>query len=309
MRLLVTGARGFVGFAVAEAAASRGWDVCGIGRSAQTPEKWSGHYCWADVAHSDLAPLIDGFKPDFVFHGAGSASVGHSFATPLDDLRANVVTFASLLDAVRRSNQRPTVLFPSSAAVYGNPLHLPVAETAPIKPISPYGFHKLQCEMLADEYRGCFNLKVIVFRLFSLFGPKQRRLLVWELFQQFTSNQPFVQLQGTGQETRDYLNAGDAARAMIELAARSVDADENESKTFNIASGEETSVMTLANILGAILGSDKSVEPGKTPRVGDPMRWQADVTRLKSGVTAHPFPPLNQRLLECVEGFRTIQML
>jgi UDP-glucose 4-epimerase len=121
MRLLVTGARGFVGFAVAEAAACRGWEVCGIGRAAQAPEKWSGHYCWADVAHSDLTPLINGFKPDIVFHGAGSASVGHSFATPVDDLRANVLTFASLLDAVRRSNQRPAVLFPSSAAVYGNP--------------------------------------------------------------------------------------------------------------------------------------------------------------------------------------------
>lgn len=309
MRLLVTGARGFVGFAIAHAAACRGWEVCGIGRAAQAPEKWSGRYCWADVAHSDLTPLINKFKPDIVFHGAGPASVGHSFATPVDDLRASVLTFASLLDAVRRSNQRPTVLFPSSAAVYGNPTHFPISETAATKPISPYGFHKLQCEMLADEYTDCFSLKVIVFRLFSLFGPRQKRLLVWELFQQFTSDKPFVQLQGTGEETRDYLNAGDAASAMIEIAAQCIEANMNESKTFNVASGEETSVMALANTLGAILGSDKSVKPGKVPRIGDPMRWQADVARLRSLVTAYPFAPLKQRLLDCVEGFRTMQML
>ncbi len=309
MRLLVTGARGFVGFAVAEAAACRGWEVCGIGRAAQAPENWSGHYCWADVAHSDLTPLINGFKPDIVFHGAGSASVGNSFATPVDDLRANVLTFASLLDAVRRSNQRPAVLFPSSAAVYGNPVQLPIPEAASTRPISPYGFHKLQCEMLAEEYRGCFNLKVIIFRLFSLFGPRQKRLLVWELFRQFTSDKPFVQLQGTGQETRDYLNAADAASSMIELATRCVDGNGHGAHTFNIASGEETSVTALANTLGAILGSDKSVEPGKVPRMGDPMRWQADITHLKSLVTAYPFPPLKERLADCVEGFRTMQML
>jgi UDP-glucose 4-epimerase len=309
MRLLVTGARGFVGFAVAEAAASRGWEVCGIGRAAQAPENWSGHYSWADVAHSDLTPLINGFKPDVVFHGAGSASVGQSFATPVDDLRASVLTFASLLDAVRRSNQRPAVLFPSSAAVYGNPSHLPISETAPTKPISPYGFHKLQCEMLAEEYRACFGAKVIVCRLFSLFGPRQKRLLVWELFRQFTSEKPFVQLEGTGKETRDFLSAGDAASAIIELAEQCIDGTWNGSNTFNIGSGEETMVMALANTLAAILGSEKPIQPGEATRVGDPARWQADITRLKRLVRIFPFAPLEQQLLNCVDRFGRRQPL
>jgi UDP-glucose 4-epimerase len=308
MRLFVTGARGFVGFAVTEAAVRRGWDVCGIGRSTQPPENWSGQYCWADVAHSDLTPLINGFKPDIVFHGAGSASVEQSFATPVDDLRASVLTFANLLDAIRRSRQRPAILFPSSAAVYGNPSRLPISESAPTKPISPYGFHKLQCEILAEQYRKCFSLKVIVCRLFSLFGPRQKRLLLWELFQQFTSDKPFVQLQGTGEETRDYLSAGDAASAMMDLAAQPIDGNENESSTINIASGEETSVFSLALTLRAILGSDKSVKAGAKTRLGDPVRWQADVTRLKGVVTTYPLAPLEQRLLSCVEGFRATRI-
>src|SRR5258708_36552414 len=138
MRVLITGARGFVGSSLAEYAAGRGHEILGIGGTAQARPDWFGSYAWADVALSDLAPIINGFRPDLVVHCAGSASVGASFGSPLDDLRANVLTLANTLDAVRRSEVRPLVIFPSSAPVYGIPVTLPIREDEHCRPISPY---------------------------------------------------------------------------------------------------------------------------------------------------------------------------
>lgn len=296
MKLLVTGARGFLGSTIAEAAARRGWEICGIGRSAQAPADWPGRYCWADVAQSDLTPILDGFAPDIVFHGAGSASVGQSFDTPIDDLRGSVLAFACLLDSVRRSSTRPVVIFPSSAAVYGNPVRLPISEKDRTEPISPYGFHKLQCEILAREYAECFGLKIILCRLFSLFGPRQKRLLVWELFQQFLGEDQVVRLQGTGGETRDFLPADDAVDAMLEVAMLQLNLNGATPEIVNIASGIETSVLDIAGAIGRILGSHKAIQTGKATKTGDPIRWQADVTRLKSTLSVPLGSPLEDGL-------------
>jgi len=203
MRVLVTGSGGFIGGSIGRAAARAGHQVLGLARRSQPERDWPAAHQQVDVAHADLAGLIRDFKPDMVFHGAGTASVGASLSAPLEDLRAAVLTWANLLEGIRRSGAPTTVVFPSSAAVYGNPRELPVSEDDAVSPISPYGFHKAACELLAAEYASCFGLHVIVGRVFSVFGARQRRLLVWELFAQLTGSDPTVTLQGTGTESRD----------------------------------------------------------------------------------------------------------
>lgn len=300
MKLLVTGARGFLGFSVAEVAWQRGWKVCGIGRSAQAPEGWLGDYSWADVAQSDLTSILDGFEPDIIFHGAGSASVRQSFTTPIDDLRGSTLTFAGLLEAVRRSSSSPVVIFPSSAAVYGNPIRLPISEEDATIPISPYGFHKLQCEMLAREYAECFGLNILVVRLFSVFGPRQKRLLVWELLRQFSGMESIVKIQGTGEETRDFLLADDAANIALDLAVCCLETGPVASKIVNVASGIETSVIQLARTLQGLLSSRKTIEIGGGLRMGDPRRWRADVTRAKETLSKFCFTPLEEGLKKLI---------
>ena len=145
MKILVTGSGGFVGGSFGRHAARAGHEVLGVGRASQPEVGWPSLHAQADVSSSDLAELIAAFRPDAVLHAAGAASVGASLARPLDDLRASVVTWANVLDSVRRSGARPLVVFPSSAAVYGDAASLPVAESAPARPISPYGFHKAAC--------------------------------------------------------------------------------------------------------------------------------------------------------------------
>ncbi len=213
-----------------------------------------------------------------------------------------ILTWADTLEAVRRSGERPLVVFPSSAAVYGNPATLPVPETALVDPISPYGFHKAACEILAREYATCFGLSLLVCRLFSVFGFGQRRLLVWELFRQFDGPGTTVRLQGTGRESRDYLHTDDIGDALLHLCARPVVA--GECALVNLASGLRTETLDLALRMKSLLGSTKDVVCRGESRRGHPDQWQADIGRLRALAPAWHPRDLSSSLQRCLNQWK-----
>jgi UDP-glucose 4-epimerase len=341
VRILITGSNGFVGGAFGRYASRAGHEVLGIGRASQPTRGWLGAYAQADAVSADLAPLVSRFAPDVLFHATGTASVRASIEAPLQDLRASVNSFANTLDAVRRSRVSPLTLFPSSAAVYGDPAQLPVSEGAPARPISPYGFHKAACELVAREYADCFGLRIVACRLFSVYGAAQRRLLIWELYRQFAGASVTVFLEGTGEETRDYLHIDDVSNALLQLAESQRDDDHtrladdhkrpddkrldndkrlNDDKgladdqrsinarassggdclAVNIASGEATRVIDLAERLRALVAPSKEIRCRGALRPGDPRAWRADITRLRA--LAPGFQPtlLADSLARCV---------
>ena len=295
VRILVTGSRGFIGSAVGRVAASEGHILLGVGLASQANPGWLGGYQQADVAHSGLADAIGAFAPDVLVHAAGSASVGNSFQEPLADLRASVLTWANTLDGVRQSCCRPVVVYLSSAAVYGNPAKLPVMESDPFAPISPYGFHKSACEVIAEEFATCFNIDITVLRIFSLYGPLQRRLLIWELYAQAISDQPELQLQGTGKESRDYLHVDDLAALICQIGQARLPG----LNVFNAASGRETTVEEVAETILAVLKLKKPVIPLGREQLGQPRNWQADISKISSTVQSS-LRSLNQGLADCI---------
>jgi UDP-glucose 4-epimerase len=330
VRILITGSNGFVGGAFGRFASRAGHEVLGVGRASQASRGWLGAYTQADAVSADLAPMLRDFAPDVLFHATGTASVRASLDAPLQDLRASVHSFANTLDAVRRSGSTPLVLFPSSAAIYGDPAELPVKEDAPARPISPYGFHKAACELVAREYADCFNLRVTVCRLFSVFGATQRRLLVWELYKQFAGAGATVWLEGTGEETRDYLHIEDVSSALLQLAgsqlnSTQLDVDQltvdhpddhsdddkrsgnarissggGDCLIVNVASGEATRVVDLAERLRALVAPSKEIRCRGAARPGDPRAWRADITRLHTLVPNFQPAPLIDSLARCV---------
>jgi nucleoside-diphosphate-sugar epimerase len=250
-----------------------------VSRSSQPEPGWPGRHVQADAASTDLGPLIRDFAPDLLLQAAGSASVAASIADPIGDFRATAVTLTNVLDGVRRSGCEPLVVFPSSAAVYGNPASLPVAEDAECAPISPYGFHKLSCETFAREYAVCFGVSTVVCRLFSVFGPRQRRLLVSELYEKFAGGAETVELQGTGKETRDFIHIDDLSRAMLLLTPV---APRRACTVLNTAAGVETPVFTLAETIRLLVAPEKKITARGIARPGDPARWCADISRLRA---------------------------
>jgi UDP-glucose 4-epimerase len=300
MRILITGSTGFIGGSVGRFAARSGHEVMGIARRSQPEVGWTGSHAAADVAVADLAAIIQEFKPDAIFHGAGAASVSASMDSPLDDLRAAAMTWANLLDSVRRSKLRPMVVFPSSAAVYGNPPGLPVHEKSVPHPISPYGFHKLACELIAREYATCFGVDSIVCRIFSVLGSAQRRLLVWEIFEKIHSAQESIFLFGTGNESRDYLHVDDLASAVLALVDATPRNDEAICRVFNLASGTETRIADLAREMVRLTGSSKPIQYSGQLRRGDPARWCADMATTHAVIPAWKPRSLTASLEQCV---------
>jgi UDP-glucose 4-epimerase len=304
VKIIITGSNGFLGSSFGRHAAHHQHQVLGIARASQPAPGWTGEHAQADALNSDLAEIIKRFAPDVLLHAAGTASVGASLKSPLDDLRASVMTWANVLDSVRRSGVRPLVLFPSSAAVYGNPAEQPVREEMSNHPISPYGFHKSACELLAREYADCFGLRIIVCRFFSLFGAAQRRLFVWEIYRQLVSGN--AELEGTGKEIRDYLHIGDAASALLNLAKVSIaNNGAGDLLTINVASGIETRMIDLAEQIRGLVAPQKEIRCRGHERPGDPNAWCADISRLRSLIPHWQPRPLTQGLAECLADWQS----
>lgn len=297
MKWLVTGCHGFLGSSFGLDALERGHEVLGVARNSQPPLGWTGAYETADASSSDLAPIVARFQPDAVLHAAGSASVAASLAAPHNDFRASLLSWSNLLDGVRRSGVRPLVFYPSSAAVYGQPARLPVEETAACEPLSPYGYHKRCCELLAESSAKCFGLQIVVLRLFSLISPRQRRLLVWEIFRQIQEGARQICLAGSGRETRDFLAMDDLSDLLIALV-RNQSLDSGCPLVLNAASGVATEVGDVARLLIDLSGAAGTLCCLGKIREGNPDRWQADITRLRAGVPGWTPRPLRQILEE-----------
>lgn len=301
MKILSTGISGFIGGSFARYATRLGHEVMGTGRK-PSGKDWSGLY--TPIAGSnELHALINDFRPEVVVNAAGTASVGASVEDPLNDFRGSVQTCAEVLDAVRRSAIRPLVVMPSSAAVYGNPASLPVSEDATLQPISPYGFHKVMCESLAREYAECFGLQVLVCRFFSVFGPAQRRLLVWELYQQLAGPDKTAWLNGTGKETRDFLYIDDLAAALFGLIENSQPSDRH-CESVNVAAGVETSVLQLAEMIRDLVAPEKEIRCRGNLRKNDPLRWRADISRLQALLPTWNPRTLQEGLVDCAQAWK-----
>ena len=308
MTVLITGASGFVGTIVAKEASRRGYAVHGCGRSSSPPASFAD--LWHSVAWEQssvpLLKIIECVKPEIIVHAAGSASVAGSLKAPLQDLQASLGSWSLLLEAVRLSGQKPTLVFPSSAAVYGNPTTLPVTETAECKPVSPYGWHKLLCEGLAHAHANAFDASIVIARLFSVFGRHQRRLLMFELFDRLRSDDGPLKIMGTGSETRDFLGEETVAAALLDLALAKANLPvSGEALIVNVASGNEVSTLQMAQALTQQCAAGREIVCCGQPRPGDPLRWCADVTRLKILLPSLRMPSLHESLQQAIQGWQS----
>lgn len=281
---IVTGAAGFIGSWCAARLARDGWAVVGLDRNWPNPTS-PAHPEYDDFIIAELnSPdtvrnLIEHHAPRAIVHAAGPASVEKSFADPHADFTGQVIPWLSILEAVRLSGSSASVVLCSSAAVYGNPALLPVRETSELKPISPYGFHKLHKEMLLREYITLHGLRGSIARIFSTFGPGLRKLAVWDITRRMMAGDQRV--HGTGLETRDYLYVEDVAAAL----ARIVESAPNAGEAYNVASGTETSIFDMAGMVGRELGLTRTAiacSPAELATKGKPIRWCADTAALQA---------------------------
>jgi UDP-glucose 4-epimerase len=277
--VVVTGAKGFLGQYIASWFTSHGWNVVGVDRGppqARLLQTMARFHSW-NLPDPRWGTLLRELAPDLCIHCAGSASVPLSFADPARDYYGGPALVFELLDMVRRDSPRTGFVFLSSAAVYGNPCSLPVQEDHPTAAISPYGLHKWQSEQLCHEYATFFGLATASLRIFSAYGRGLRRQVVWDVCNKLLHASTPI-LQGTGNETRDFIHGQDVAQAAECVARRAP----LHGESYNVASGLETSIAELSYNLTRMLEHEGKVCFSGTLPQGTPVRWRADINRLEA---------------------------
>lgn len=273
--VVVTGSNGFIGSHLVTALRGA-YTVVGISTGS------ANHPGQADIYHQmalpspDLDDIFRQHRPAFCIHCAGPASVGMSMDHPSVDFQSGPVTLFQIADAIRKAKLDCTVVFPSSAAVYGNPEAIPVRESASLKPISPYGHHKLMGEHILKEFAQIYGIPYMALRIFSCYGAGLRKQLLWDVARKVEAGR--LDLFGTGEETRDFIHVRDLAALMkllLDQGARDV--------VLNVGAGAQVPVRRIAELLATAMGrGDLRPSFSGSSRAGDPLRWEADVSRIRA---------------------------
>ncbi len=257
LKILVTGAAGFIGSHTTDHLLHAGHFVIGVDNfrtgkranlaSALTNPKFI--FCELDVTEeSAFTEIVGQYRPDVIVHLAALVSVPESIANPaLNDL-LNFRTTRTVAEAARL-HLVPRIVFASSAAVYGDPTHTPIPENGPTLPLSPYGSAKLASENLLLEYASRHGLVVRCQRYFNVYGPRQDPSSSYSgvisiFLDRLGRNLPAT-IFGDGEQTRDFISVYDVARANA-LAAT---APGLASGVANICTEKEVSLNQLWQLL------------------------------------------------------------
>lgn len=298
-RVLITGGAGFIGSSIAMQLWSSGVEVVVLdnlssGYRINLDGMKGVRLVEMDVRHAAMEPLME--DVDTVFHLAASVGNKRSIDDPITDAEVNVIGTLRVLEAARKARVRKVVMS-SSAGIFGELKTLPISESHPVEPDSPYGASKLCAEKECLAYGKLYDIEVVCLRYFNVYGPRQRfdaygnaiPIFVFQMLR----GEP-ITVFGDGEQTRDFVNVSDVAQANIKSAlAKGV------SGAFNIGSGTRISINALLDILGEASGIRPVVRHG-APRPGDVRDSLADITAARNAFGFNPSVELTDGLTEYV---------
>lgn len=304
-RVLVTGGAGFIGSHLVEELTREGAQVTVI------DDLSTGHrdnllgvagkitLQKLDICHVAWPELL-GDRYDVVFHLAGNAYVPPSVERPGWDFQSNLQATFRLVEALRQMQWPGRLIYASSAAVYGNPARLPICEEDPTLPVSPYGVAKLAAERYVAVYSQLYGLKGASLRLFSLYGPRQRKQVVYDLIEKIVRNPGELPIYGDGTQVRDFNYVEETVRAAMLVAKDGA----LRGEVYNVASGLACTIRELAESLCRVLDVQPRFVYSGSVRPGDAQRWTVNIARL-TALGYLPEMSLEQGLRRTVEWFRT----
>jgi nucleoside-diphosphate-sugar epimerase len=310
-RVLVTGGAGFIASRLVRVLLRKGVTVRVLDNfSSGRTDNLSDIAERVDVVEGDVRDAAacrgacDGI--DTVFHLAALVSVPQSVADTVGSDAINSGGTLNMLVAARDCGARRLV-FSSSAAVYGDVETVPVKETVPTYPTSPYGVQKLTSEHYARNFSLLFGLETVCLRYFNVYGPGQDPASPYAaaipkfLMRLIRGESPTV--FGDGEQTRDFCYVDDVVAA--NLCAESAPRETAQGSAYNIASGTRISINSLLPLIQERLGTSLPIryEP---EREGDIKHSGADISAAKQALGYHPVTSLVEGLRQTAEYYRTL---
>lgn len=290
MHFLITGGAGFLGSSLANWLIEDGHhvrvvdDLSNGDRSFLSP---AVHFTKGDVNNIPLmwSMLQD---VDCVYHLAARVSVAQSILYPRDYNDVNVGGTVSLMEAMRDAGVRRVVLA-SSGAIYGHQNVQPVRETMAPNPDSPYAVSKLAAEQYVHTIGRLWGIETVALRIFNAYGPRQSLPVshapVAPRFIQQALGQGSIVIFGDGQQTRDFVYVDDVVAALMQAAR----AENVNRRVINVGSGEETSILQLANLVEEAAGEHTNrvhnhAKPGGVARLVADISQARELLRWKPQV-------------------------
>ncbi len=243
---------------------------------------------------------------DYVSHQAALGSVPRSVKDPSFTNDVNVGGFVNILKAAVENNVKQFV-YASSSSVYGDDPTLPKREDRTGNCLSPYAVSKMADELYADVFARVYNIPVMGFRYFNIFGPRQdpngQYAAVIPLFVKAIMNNETAYINGDGEQTRDFTFVENAVQ--INIKGMLSKNDEAKNKVYNVAVGENYSINYLYNAIGEYLKSDISAVHVE-PRKGDVRNSLADISLAKKLLDYVPATKFDSGLIKTIQFFKRV---
>jgi UDP-glucose 4-epimerase len=305
VRILVTGGAGFIGSHVADGFRTQGHEVAVVddlstGNRANLDDAIRLYEY--DIRDATLEQVFDDFRPDVVDHHAAQSNVPASLSDPVYDASVNVLGGLNLLKLSAKHGVKKFIYISSGGAMYGepDPQDLPVKETAPVRPLSPYGASKQALEAWLGVYQRTFGLDFTVLRYANIYGPRQgireEGAVVAVFATRMAADQP-VTIDGTGQQTRDFVYVGDCVTANVAAL------DHGSGMSLNIGTGRETSIRDIFDAMAEVAGYSRQPNDGP-PRKGDVVRIVLDPGLAQRELGWRAAMPLHEGLARTYAFFR-----
>jgi UDP-glucose 4-epimerase len=291
VRAIVTGGAGFIGSHVVEALLARGDEVTVVddlsnGKRENVPD--GARLVERDV-RAGLGDVFEEARPEVCFHLAAQVDVRVSVERPEHDASVNVLGTIEVLEAAR-AHETQVVFSSTGGAIYGE-CDGPATEEAERRPLAPYGVSKLAGEEYLAAYNRLYGTRHVSLRYGNVYGPRQDphgEAGVVAIFLGKLAAGEAPRIFGDGSQTRDYVYAGDVARATLAAAGQ-------DGGVFNVGTGQETSVVELYDACRRVAGSSLDAEPAPA-RLGELQRSVLDVSLAGRQLGWRPEVPLEEGL-------------